>query len=227
MSSAALKKSLGALVTKSRAAGRWPVVAAGQAVLAEPLSLDCQINLLGAMHEVWLLKNSLAPYWKAWRTDAAGWARRCLERLSSSDHDYWALAALLGLGIEQVREVLEPSGYTLESLRWAQARDDAKVHIATLRRADGGDDRLWSGVLELGWDTKSGVLTDVARWRAVMLDELVHEGGNALGRGQGTFFLRAVLPYGTCRAESGLFELRSEWAVPVEKSLLRGAKARR
>jgi hypothetical protein len=198
-------------------------------VLAEPLSLDCQINLLGAMHEVWLLKNSFAPFWKAWRSgaDAARWARRCVERLASSDHDYWALAALLGLGIEQVREVLEPSGYALESLRWAQARDDAKVHIATFRREDGGDDRLWSGVLELGWDSKSGILTDVARWRAVMFDELSREGGNALGRGHGTLFLRAVLPYGTCRSETGPFELRREWAVPVEKSLLRGGKARR
>jgi hypothetical protein len=172
-----------------------------------------------------LLKNSYAPYWKAWRTDSAGWARRCLERLSSSDHDYWALAALLGLRIEQVREVLEPSGYTLESVRWAQARNDAKLHLATFRREGGGDDHLWSGVLELGWDSKSGTLTDVARWRAVAFDELSREGGNALGRGHGTLFLRAALPYGTCRAETGPFELLREWAVPVEKSLLRGGNA--
>jgi hypothetical protein len=35
---------------------------------------------------------------------------------------------------------------------------------------------IWSPVLEIGWDAKSGEITDAARWRAVMFDTLARKG---------------------------------------------------
>ncbi len=78
----------------ARTKGQYPLVVAAEVALREPDHIDHQINVVGALHEVGKLKNSLRPYWKQWREAPGDWIDRCMSRLRSADHDYWALAAL-------------------------------------------------------------------------------------------------------------------------------------
>ena len=51
--------------------GQWALVAALDSLMLDPTQLDARINVLGALHEVGLLANSLAFYWEEWRSTAA------------------------------------------------------------------------------------------------------------------------------------------------------------
>src|SRR5689334_16911564 len=91
--------------TKAIAAGHWALAAACGGALADESSLDHQINVVGAMHEVGQLRNRIAPFWQSWRVDEVAWTGRCVERLTGSDYDFWAIAALLGADVRRIWSV--------------------------------------------------------------------------------------------------------------------------
>jgi hypothetical protein len=215
-------KRLEELHTKAVENGHWPLAAAAQAVQANESNLDYQINVIGAIHEVGQLRNRLEPFWQLWRTDSTAWASRCVERLRSSDRDYWAVAALLGIDIRQVWPVFKKAGYSIMSVRACPPLVKALTHFAVLSFAKDSSD-LWAPVFELGWDAKSGEITDAARWRAIMLDTLTSKDGSYVGKGSGSNFVRAALPHGSWRVVSADFDLVEEAVLPIEKTILRKA----
>jgi hypothetical protein len=208
------------LQAKATEKGQWPLVCALAATLNDESNLDYRINAVGAMHEVALLRNSLQPFWAAWRsdTDALAWAHRCIERLIASDHDYWAVAALLGLPLAVLRTSLVHFRFRLVSIRYAQPYKDNKHHIAAL--CLNRSDTVISPVLEVGWDTVTAEVVDMSRWRAVILQQQTIQRGNLIGHGSGSYFLRANLPYGGWRLVASEFRFLAEWSVPHEQTLL-------
>jgi hypothetical protein len=220
---ASVAKKLAATRDKAIEKNQWALAAAATAALANEDSLDARINVIGAIHEVGLLKNSAAPY-LAWRRDQAEWCRRCLARLcqKGNDHDYWALAALLGTEIDKLRPLLAEAGLGLLGLHWSQMKDDRKTHVATLVH-EVSDASLsghgehgqptWSRVLELGWVAKTGELVDVSRWRAVILETSGAGKHGIHGAGWGTHFLRACSPYGCWRAAGEQFAVEAQWLI--------------
>jgi len=214
-------KRLETLRTKSIAEGQWPVAAAACAALADESNLDHQINVVGALHESGALRNRIDPFWKAWRTDPAPWTARCVERMrKDGDRDYWAVAALLGLDIRAVWPVCKKAGYRLMSVRAVPPLTNLLTHYASL--AIDHDD-VWCPAIELGWEAKSGVIVDAARWRAIIFDEMSKKNGSVVGKGTGSYFLRAALPQGSWRVENMDFELVPEAVIPIEKTLLKKA----
>lgn len=213
---------LKALQKKSVEKGHWQVVAAVSALMADESSLDARINLVGAMHEVGLLSNSLEPWWKEWRADdqaAAEWTGRCLDRLKSVDTDYWALAGLLGLPLDIATGALAARGYHLLGIRYATTYKDGRWLIATfcLQRPSPMS-RVVAPIIEIGWS--EGVVTEASRWRAVILSEQGEVAGNLFGKGSGTYYLRAKLPNGCWRIAEDDFELREDWMVPKAETPL-------
>lgn len=93
--------------------GNFVVSAAATQLIEAPSSLDYRINLVGALHEIGALRNMLAPYWTEFRSDEAAWANRCVARLISHDHDYWAVAALLGLSYQAIVSEARKLGFAL------------------------------------------------------------------------------------------------------------------
>jgi hypothetical protein len=174
------------------------------------------------MHETGSLRNALEPFWKLWRKDGSAWTARCVERLQSSDRDYWAIAALLGIDIREVWPVFKTAGYRVKSVRAVPPLVSPLTHFLTLAKAGSSDD-LWAPAVELGWDAKSGVITDAARWRAILFDEISRTGASATGKGSGTNFLRAALPHGSWRLANMEFELVAEAVIPIEKTVLKKA----
>jgi hypothetical protein len=217
-------KRLKDLESKARLEGRWPLVAAASMALADESNLDHQINVIGAMHESGRLPNQLLPFWQAWRTDEPAWAARCLERLDKGDRDYWALAALLGMDIKKTRSTFKSAGYTVTSVRSCARFDKAATHIAVLTKLTGGNagtgegSRIWAPVLEIGWDSKTGEIVDTGRWRAIIVEKLEKANNGLLGEGDGTYFLRAVLPHGAWRVENAKFEIAREALVAVDST---------
>jgi hypothetical protein len=202
--------------------GQWPLACALTSALADAAHVDNHINVIGAMHEAGLLRNSLEPLWTTWRSepDAGTWLRRCLERLVASDTDYWALSGLLGTYIPALRKGLTGIGFQLLSIRLAQSPKDGDAHIATycLKHSD----RIISAVLEIGWNPSSGEVVDTSRWRAVILDRQSTQDGNLIGEGSGSYFMRARLPYGSWRILHSEFSLRSESVVSRDQTMLKG-----
>ena len=218
-------KRLQDLQSKSAQDGRWPVAAAAAVALADEASLDNQINVVGALHESGMLRNQVAPFWQAWRKSEPAWAARCLERLARGDRDYWALAALLGISIKQTHSTFNQAGYQVTSVRSCPAFGKPATQIAVLTRPSqptpggGVGNQVWAPVLEIGGDLQSGEVVDVGRWRAIIIEKFEKVGGSMLGEGQGTYFMRAVLPHGSWRVESAKFEIARESVVSLEKTL--------
>lgn len=220
-----IAKRLQEIQAKARADGHWALVCAMESALKDGADLDNQINVIGAMHEVGSLRNRIAPLWKEWRKDEAAWAKRCIERLGNGDHDYWAVAALLGLPIKNLDAVVRKAGYVLVSTRYAAMFDKPDTHIAVYSRKPDTDMSIddsicLAPIIEIGWDSKSGEVIDSARWRAVILDNAKKKDGNWLGSGSGSYYLRAGLPYGCWRMQSADFTLVSEAAISRKKTLI-------
>lgn len=205
---------------KAHEKGHWALVSALDTLLADTTSLDARINVTGAMHEVGLLSNSLAPYWIGWRPndeESTAWAERCLTRLHDHDADYWALAALLALPLDFVKQSLQQRGYKLLSIRFASTYKQAEWSIATF--AGKHQDGSLVPVIEVGWDSE-GFVIEASRWRAVILKEQQVVEGSLVGQGNGSYYMRAKLPYGCWRIADEPLKLKEEWLVPKEKTLL-------
>ncbi len=200
--------------------GQWALAAAFDSLLRDTACLDARINLLGAMHEVGLLSNSLAPYWNDWRSAAADhdlWAERCLDRLQESDADYWAVAGLLAMPLTAVASALSQRNYKLLFVRFADSYKDGRWHIATFAGRHQG--RVIAPVIELGWDDERSIV-EASRWRAVILEEQTNTGGSVAEHGSGSYFLRAKLPYGCWRIHDEPFAVKNEWMVPKAETAL-------
>lgn len=198
---------------KATEKGHWALAAAFDSLLQDPSSLDAKINVLGAMHEVGLLSNSLAPYWSEWRpaaADADAWAGRCLDRLQAGDFDYWALAALLALPLDAVRRALAQRNFKLLGIRFASSYKDGQWLIATFAGKHQGT--VIAPVIEIGWGADLTVF-EASRWRAVILKEQSETSGSLIGHGSGSYFMRAKLPYGCWRVHDEPFALKEEWTV--------------
>ena len=205
------------LLKKSVEKGHWQVVATATALMSDEESLDARINLVGSLHEVGLLSNSLEPYWSAWRSSAEDelmWIGRCLDRLASADADYWALAGLLGVRLQPLRECLAARRYKLLNVRFAESHKDGRWQIGTFcLKYNPEISRTISPVLELGWS--EGALSEAGRWRAVILDEQRQPPDGLVGRGSGSYFMRAKLPYGCWRVHHDTLEFKDEWLIPL------------
>lgn len=197
--------------------GHFPVALAAQACAAAPDQLDHQLNLIGALHEMHKLPNSLVPYWQAFRRNESAWIDRVVVRLRDHDADYWALASLLGVSAKTCFQVLAKHGYAQASLRWAERHKGPKIHIAVWAPEADLKSDLWAPVFELGFDPKSFAVLDAARLRAVHFDKLKRVDGNAVGKGSGSNFMRAELPHGSWRMVSSDFELEAESLLPATK----------
>jgi hypothetical protein len=129
-----MHKKLTQLAEKAAEKGYWALTAA----IAQALSnntVNEHINVLGAMHEVGLLKNSFAPFIKVWRDrNENTFITACVQRLISGDADYWALAALLGLNISDVAPIFINSGFELLATYRIAAFKDPELHVAVIAR---------------------------------------------------------------------------------------------
>jgi hypothetical protein len=147
-----------------------------------------------------------------------------VERLRSSDYDYWAVAALLGMDIRKAWPVFKTAGYVVKSVRAVPPLVSPLTHYLTLALTkEGGSKDLWAPAIELGWDAKTGGITDAARWRAILFDKMSKSGASVVGKGSGSNFLRAALPHGSWRVASMDFELVAEAVIPIEKTILKKA----
>ena len=196
------------LSMSARAAGAFSLAAAAAAAECDAEDLDNQINLVGALHEVGKLRNSLEPFWREWRADEQRWINRALSRLRNGDHDYWALASLLGCTSTGCIAGVTELGLSVRSRRFYQRYDLPDVHVAVVSGPH--SERVWAPVLEIGYDSASGEVVDVARFRAVAWDRLDESGGNAVGHGSGSYFSRAVLPHGSWRMVNAAFDLTTD-----------------
>lgn len=207
------------LQKKSAEKGHWQVVATATALLSDEMSLDARINLVGSLHEVGLLPNSLEPYWSAWRSsaeDELAWIGRCLDRLASADADYWAVAGLLGVRVEPLRECLATRRYKLLNVRFAESYKAGMLQIGTFclkHNPNPEVSRTISPVLEFGWS--SGAISEAGRWRAVILDEQRQLPDGLAGHGSGSYYMRAKLPFGCWRIHHDQLEFKDEWLVPL------------
>ena len=215
-----MQKQLSQLIAKASGKGQWALAAAATHALAND-SVDAHINVLGAMHEVGLLKNSAAPFAKVWRADPA-FVPTCVARLAApdADADYWALAALLGLPVTDIAPVVARAGFELQSLTLIPAFKDPALHLATLApRGNPAMPVTLAPVLEIAWHTKSGELLDVSRWRAVVLSESAGAAPQRSGKGWGSLFMRAKLPYGCWRMKDCEFVREASALLPISKTL--------
>jgi hypothetical protein len=214
--SAALVKRLSALRISSLAKGYFVADAAAAQLIETPTSIDAQINLIGALHEVGQLKNSLTPYWKLFRTDEAAWAQRCIARLLKGDHDYWAVAALLGCKAKAAIAQAKKLGFVVVAVRAYDRWDLPNVHVASMAIPSvPADSTILAPFLELGWDIKTEELVDCMRARAVLLDEAPETvKGSIVATGSMSYVLRCELPYGSWRAMQLPFVIEASSIVP-------------
>ena len=199
-----VKAKVAKLEQKARADGKFAVAATAVDLLSNLDCMDRQINLVGAMHGMGYLQNSLAPYWKEFRTDEAAWSQRCLERLLDADRDDWAVAALLGCQGAAVIALAKALGFSAVETRDCSRYDKPDVRFETLFKRNQG--RVLCPLIEIGFDVKSGVVVDVVRARALSLDDEEWQVGQPIGQGSLTYFMRASLPHGTWRMVQTEFE---------------------
>ena len=215
-----MHKQLDQLIRKAQAKGQWALVAAATHALAND-TVDAHINVLGAMHEVGLLKNSIAPFAKLWRADLPSFLSACVSRLGADhDMDYWALAALLGVHVTDIAPVLTQAGYALQCLTLIPAFKDPAMHLATLApRGNPAMPNTLAPVLEIAWHAKSGEVLDVGRWRAVILTARNGVAPQLSGTGSGSHFMRARLPHGSWRLAGDTFTRQADALLPIGKTL--------
>lgn len=203
-----IKTKLTKLEVKARTDGKFAVAAAATDLINNIDSLDCQINLVGSMHEVGYLQNSLAPYWKEFRSDEPAWIGRCLSRLLTSDSDYWAAASLLGCNGSEVIAQAKALGFTSIAV-WRYSRfDRPDVHVNTLFKGRTGS--VLNPLVEVGFDSESGSVVDFSRARALALNEERWQIGNPIEQGSLSYFMRATLPHGAWRMQNSEFQIRQE-----------------
>ena len=190
------------LEDKATSKGEHAVAAAAAHLLQDIDSIDRQINLVGALHEVGYLQNSLKPYWHAFRADESAWIERCLARLVTADHDYWALAALLGCDGPATIGIAMAKGFTSAATRQYERFDKTDVHVDTLYLTGVG--RVLHPILEVGYDTKEMINVDVGRARALSIDNKLGSApwqpGEQLGTGGLSLSMQAKLPHGAWRS---------------------------
>jgi hypothetical protein len=213
-----MQKKLSKLAAESADKGRWALAAAATRASTSD-TVDDHINVLGAMHEVGLLKNSLAPFARIWRDDASAFAAACAARLDKGDADYWALAALLGMRISDVAPAFIGMGFELLAITHVPAFKDPALHVATLARRQPGSPEVLTSPIDLGWNTQTGELLDVSRWRAVILDEYTRAAPQLSGSGFGSYYMRAKLPFGCWRVLHDKFSLNADAAVVPDETL--------
>jgi len=214
-----MHKKLTQLAAKATEKGQWQLAAAVDLALGND-TVDNHINVLGAMHEVGLLKNSFAPFAKAWReADITAFTAACLQRLIAGDADYWALAALLGISIADAAPVFTHADFELLAISRIPAFKDPELHVAALARRNAAMPETLAPLIELGWNAKTGELYDVCRWRAVILETLQGEAPQLSGQGFGSYYMRAKLPYGCWRLLAEDFKLEAAAAIPQERTL--------
>jgi hypothetical protein len=182
-----VKSKIAILEKKSLSQGQFALAAAAAHALADVANLDRQINLVGALHEVGYLQNSLSPYWREFRADEASWVERCLYRLLSADHDYWALAAMLGCNGTTAIQVALGMGFKSAGLRFYQRYDSEDLKTV-----------------------------DVGRARALHLEKEQWITGSPIENGRLSLSMQAKLPHGAWRSESTKFEMKAEWLLPNE-----------
>jgi hypothetical protein len=187
-------KAISKIGSNATAKGQWPLAAAAAALLADPDRIDHRINVAGAMHEVGLLKNSLAPLWTAWRDNDADWHPRCVERLLNGDHDYWALAGFLGTPAGLVRDAICAAGPPLLGVRLSPQLGAQPLHVGLfgIRKSE----TIIAPMFEIGVDAASGEVVDAMRWRAITLSDQAQGLG---GEHSGAYYMRARLPHGGWR----------------------------
>lgn len=186
------------LEKKSLAQGQYPLAAAAAHLLADATDINRQINLVGALHEVGLLQNSLSPYWKEFRTNELPWVESCISRLVSTDHDYWALAALLGCNGPKVIEAALRVGFKSADLRSYERYDKPDVHMSMLYLNSTG--KVLRPILEIGYDLASLVTVDVGRARALCLDDEDWKPNEPIRTGWLSLSMQAKLPHGAWRS---------------------------
>ncbi|MGJ7574594.1 hypothetical protein ACSFBX_28955 [Variovorax sp. RB2P76] len=213
-----MQNKLSKLAAESADKGRWALAAAATRASTSD-TVDDHINVLGAMHEVGLLKNSFAPFAKVWRADTAAFAAACVARLDKGDADYWALAALLGLNVADVAPVLVGAGFELLAVTRVPAFKDSELHVATLARRQAASPEVLTSPIDLGWNAKTGELLDVSRWRAVVLEECTGVAPQLSGSGFGSYYMRAKLPFGCWRLLHDKFSLDADAAVAADATL--------
>lgn len=213
-----MQNKLSKLAAESADKGRWALAAAATRASTSD-TVDDHINVLGAMHEVGLLKNSMAPFARIWRADTAAFAAACVARLDKGDADYWALAALLGLHVADVAPVLVGAGFELLAVTRVPAFKDPELHVATLARRQAVSPEVLTAPTDLGWSAKTGELLDVSRWRAIVLEECTGVAPQLSGSGFGSYYMRAKLPFGCWRLLHDKFSLDADAAVPPDATL--------
>ena len=192
------------LEDKAMAKGEYAVAAAAAHLLQDIVCVDKQINLVGAMHEVGYLQNSFSPYWKEFRADESAWIERCLTRLVTADHDYWALASLLGCNGPTTVSIAIGLGFKSAATRLYERFDKPKVHVNTLYLTANG--KVLHPVLEIGYDTAELKNVDVGRARALSLENAQWQPGDCLGVGALSLSMQAKLPHGGWRSVWTAFE---------------------
>lgn len=190
----------------------WPQPLAH--ALADIANLDRQINLVGALHEVGYLQNSLSPYWREFRADEGSWVERCLSRLLSANHDYWALAAMLGCNGITAIQIPLGMGFKSAGLRSYQRYDKSDVHVNTLYLTAQGS--VLRPIIEVGYDSEDLKTVDVGRARALCLEKDQWITGSPIENGRLSLSMQAKLPHGAWRCESTKFEMKAEWLLPNE-----------
>lgn len=208
-----LHTKLAKLAEKALAQGQYPLASATSHLLANIDDINRQINLVGALHEVGYLQNSLSPYWKAFRENELIWVERCLSRLVGNDYDYWALAALLGCNGPNIIEKSVAMGFKSMALRFYQRYDKPDVHVNSLYLEMTG--RVLHPVVEIGYDVRDKTAVDVGRARALSLDNENWKPGKFVGNGWLSLSLQAKLPFGSWRAANAKFEMVEECLVHV------------
>lgn len=190
------------LEDKAMLKGEHAVAAAAAHLWQDICSVDRQINLVGALHEVGCLQNSLKPYWHAFRADEPAWIERCLARLLIADHDYWALASLLGCDGPATIGIAMGKGFKSAATRRYARFDKPDVHVETLYLT--GTGKVLHPILEVGYDTGDMSNVDLGRARALSLDNRPDntqwQPGEPLGTGGLSLSMQAKLPHGAWRS---------------------------
>ncbi len=192
--------------------GHFAVAAAADHLSRALDDVDRQIDLVGALHEVGSLKNTLRPYWTEFLAHEPPWIERCVARLRGSAHAYWAVAALLGSPAARVVAAATGAGLWVFAVRQYERWDEPPVRVASLCAKR--EEQLLSPLLEVGWDTVTEQVVDVARARAVWLRESAEVSGSLVGEGSAHCFLRATLPHGSWRSVELPFAIARETVVP-------------
>jgi hypothetical protein len=193
-----LHAKLKKLEDQAMAKGEHAAAAAAAHLLQDIDAIDRQINLVGALHEVGYLSNSLKPYWTAFRADEPAWIERCLARLLTADHDYWALAALLGCDGPATIGIAIGKGFKSAATRLYDRFDKPDVHVDTLYLSGMG--KVLHPILEIGYDTRDMLNVDVGRARALSLENQQWQPGEPLGVGGLSLSMQAKLPHGAWRS---------------------------